>query len=1269
MRQGFIESLSKNGSVDDYMKLAIKDDELELEWIHGLPDGSISLSKEVFLRLKHALHTSSGYTTLDEENTLDIRTELISKNRRSFSSTVRATLTGVQEIRQYCIQDNFDDLNPIFINKLMYKNPKNPDKKYTSIKSGVYPCRLNLKQETQLNYLGTTVYETEQGEQTVGGAGSKEVMVFLKNWTNKNKSFRYKKRYSFLTLDNLWRIDLTAIKQSKQNTYHKTFKDSKLLQQNEHFELEIEFVGSNNVGMSSPLETFLINRGECDTYQDTPSGSVFQTDLSFTNGDEMYDMYVNESSPRYDAGIEFDEPVNYVSDSPRPLPDVVHIKNIEEWSEDKGKKFVEEIQKQQSKGIQYKFIPRNILKVEKKLEVSVVPSLPFTNDVDVEVEIDTLYIPLEYIVEDIVSPEELTEPDSYEGYTPDSPRDSSEGYTPASPRGGSKLKGTGSKLKRTGSKLKGGGNNMFIDSSMYSANAISKVLGVLEQAIDFCYTIIYDTPHYLDLSQEKDILRDYSKFTNSGKYWKFVGPQPVSMSKEELNPLNPHSILGGYVVTEKADGIRAQLFIKDNQGYLITPKKKVIDTGLTFSTPNQWLFDGEYITEDKQGNPIKLYMIFDVYYCDKYPTQPYTLPWLSKKGLSRSKALLEFKQECNIESIESELPNLRIGYKEYLEGPEKLTKKKGLDKYSNLMGIFKSAKKILDKQHDFEYSTDGLIFLPMFLPVKGSEEGDIVKSISGTWTNNYKWKPPEENTIDFKVVFSKDKSKDVIHSYNEVNERGEKTLTYYQKVELVVDYQEKDDSSIDFNWALLTNQPINKKPFVHFDPPTHKRDNIHLTNIQLTNKTMRCLKDNQDIRNGDIVEMRYQPENKNGFLWVPLRVRSDKTKPQYFTIANNIWSTINDPVSTEMIRGNLDIDEIVEELSEKPVSDKYYVDTRFSEDTPIRDLHNYIKSKLISRIGSSNDFKRLMIADLSCGRGGDIKKYLSIKNKVEFILGLDISGNINEAAQRYHYMNPPKPKALFLQFDTSKSIERTEGCVSQDTDKNEIGSTMLNMIFKRSSSYPKKYTRVHKNYAGIAKDKFEIVSSQFSLHYYFKDEITLRGFCENLSYLCAKGGYFIGTCYDGMKLFKTMEQLQTDTLEMTDSFGSLIYQIQKKYTTTDFTYNKERPQDMYGNEISVFMSSIGQHITEYLVNFEFFVDIMDEYGFSLDIPSFKQGDYNPIKDPIQSFDQIIDNLDEVREKDNNFVKRTKNTELFKVGNNKEYKLLSGLNNWFIFKKR
>ena len=111
-----------------------------------------------------------------------------------------------------------------------------------------------------------------------------------------------------------------------------------------------------------------------------------------------------------------------------------------------------------------------------------------------------------------------------------------------------------------------------------------------------------------------------------------------------------------------------------------------------------------------------------------------------------------------------------------------------------------------------------------------------------------------------------------------------------------------------------------------------------------------------------------------------------------------------------MIKGVVNFEELKQEL---PQSQEYYVDTYDSEDSPIRDLHNYIKGKLISRVGSSPQFKgKLMIADLSCGRGGDIKKYLSIKNDIAFILGLDISSNVNEAAQRYYYLQNPKPKAL-----------------------------------------------------------------------------------------------------------------------------------------------------------------------------------------------------------------------------------------------------------------
>ena len=102
-----------------------------------------------------------------------------------------------------------------------------------------------------------------------------------------------------------------------------------------------------------------------------------------------------------------------------------------------------------------------------------------------------------------------------------------------------------------------------------------------------------------------------------------------------------------------------------------------------------------------------------------------------------------------------------------------------------------------------------------------------------------------------------------------------------------------------------------------------------------------------------------------------------------------------------------------------------------------------------------------MIADLSCGRGGDIKKYLSIRNKIEFIMGLDISSNINEAAQRYHYLMGPKPKALFLQYDTSKSILEKEGCLG-DT---EICETMIDIIMNKVIQFlknSKKYKEIIK---------------------------------------------------------------------------------------------------------------------------------------------------------------------------------------------------------------
>ena len=93
---------------------------------------------------------------------------------------------------------------------------------------------------------------------------------------------------------------------------------------------------------------------------------------------------------------------------------------------------------------------------------------------------------------------------------------------------------------------------------------------------------------------------------------------------------------------------------------------------------------------------------------------------------------------------------------------------------------------------------------------------------------------------------------------------------------------------------------------------------------------------------------------------------------------------------------------------------------------------------------------------------------------------------------------------------------------------------------------------------------------------------------------------------------------------------------------------EDQEDTMLGQEIEVYMSSIGQPITEYLVNFEYFQEIMKDYGFEPALPRFRAGEFNPIKEPIQSFSSIIDELDTIKERDGKFVRDTYNRDMYDV---------------------
>ena len=140
----------------------------------------------------------------------------------------------------------------------------------------------------------------------------------------------------------------------------------------------------------------------------------------------------------------------------------------------------------------------------------------------------------------------------------------------------------------------------------------------------------------------------------------------------------------------------------------------------------------------------------------------------------------------------------------------------------------------------------------------------------------------------------------------------------------------------------------------------------------------------------------------------------------------------------------------------------------------------------------------------------------------------------------------------------------------------------------------------------------------------------------------------------------------------------------------DIEYLSNNPNDterIFGQKIDVFMESIGQTLSEYLVDFNFLKHYMKQNGFKLMSPDVKNRykhlfKPNNITDGIGDFDKVIQNLNELRDSDKDLQKGgvyeesmdiLKNTtfnddgSIKKLGHEK-LRLLSSFNNFFVFQK-
>ena len=101
--------------------------------------------------------------------------------------------------------------------------------------------------------------------------------------------------------------------------------------------------------------------------------------------------------------------------------------------------------------------------------------------------------------------------------------------------------------------------------------------------------------------------------------------------------------------------------------------------------------------------------------------------------------------------------------------------------------------------------------------------------------------------------------------------------------------------------------------------------------------------------------------------------------------------------------------------------------------------------------------------------------------------------------------------------NASVNVRDLSGIVS---DK---GKQITNAVFGKGSKNAAELGKgVYRQY-GIGRDGFDVCSVQFAIHYMFHTPQTLNQFLRNVSETTKVGGYFIGTSYDGRKVFDMLK--------------------------------------------------------------------------------------------------------------------------------------------------
>jgi len=746
----------------------------------------------------------------------------------------------------------------------------------------------------------------------------------------------------------------------------------------------------------------------------------------------------------------------------------------------------------------------------------------------------------------------------------------------------------------------------------------------------------------------------------------FIGPSSYTLQVLNIAPINDDcsipNIRKSYTVTDKADGMRKMLYIcPTGRLYLVNTNMNFEFTGAVSREERIYntLIDGEHIVHNKKGEYINLFAAFDIYFINGRDVRRSEFVTISLSEKRESEALGEMLGEGGVEGEEefeseadigegararsSRKKNMELREEELPRGARKGNEESRLlllkqvvqemDIHPVIAGdiipikisvkkfqiaspdknIFACANSIISAQKagTFEYETDGLIFTPCNTGVASNKPGVAGPLHKVTWDMSFKWKPLNQNTIDFLITTKKNKNgTDAIGNIfeNGIDNTKSEQLQQYKTIILRVGYDERKhgymnpcaaviDDKLPHAGDVDTGEGYKPVPFYPTNPydPDACICNIPLREDQ--NGVLQMFTSQDEIFDDEtIVEFSYDATRPKHWRWVAERVRYDKTAEykrgiknygNAYHVANNNWYSIHNPVTLGMITTG---ENIPDELAD---DDVYY--NRSSGDNKtrsMRDFHNlFVKKMLITKTAAKGN----TLIDYAVGKAGDFPKW--IEAKLAFVFGIDLSkdnieNRLDGACARF--LNYRKkfysmPYALFVNGNSGVNIK------SGDAMFTEKGKEIVRALFNDGPKDESILGKgVYRQY-GKATDGFNISSCQFALHYFFENIEKLNQFAKNISQCTKVDGYFVGCCYDGATMFHALRSLERGKSIGLMMDGDKIWEVTKEYSQT--TYDPDI--SCVGYAIDVYQDSINKTIKEYLVNFTYFTELMKSYGFEL----------------------------------------------------------------------